>query len=137
MGKKKIVLDTNLYISALGWGGKPKEIINEVIEGKFELILSKNQLKEIKKVLNYPKFAFTKSQKQIFLKLLNQIATIIETKEKVKIVLDDPDDIIILEPVNEIDVDYIITGDNHLLKIKEFKGAKIIPASNFLNISNI
>ena len=93
MGKKKIVLDTNLYISALGWEGKPKEIINKVIEGKFELILSKKQLREIKRVLDYPKFDFTEGQKQRVLQLLCSIATIIETKEKIKIVLDDPDDI--------------------------------------------
>jgi len=132
MGKKKIILDTNLYISALGWGGKPKEIIDRVIKGDYELFLSKNQLKEIKKVLNYPKFEFTENQKQKFLQLLNQLAIIIETKEKVNAVLDDPNDAVILEPSNEIRIDYIITGDNHLLKLKEFKRAKIVTSSEFL-----
>lgn len=134
MGKKKIVLDTNQYISALGWEGNQKRIVDDVIEGKFELILSKKQLEEIKKVLDYSRLGFAEEQKQRFLQLLYKIATIIETKEEIRVVLDDPDDNIILEPANEMEIDYIITGDDHLLKLKEFKDAKIIVASDFLKL---
>ena len=132
MGKKKIVLDTNLYISALGWGGNPKAIIDKVIKGEFELILSGKQLEEITKVLDYPKFGFDSEQKQKFLQLLYEIVTIVEIKETLIGVSDDPDDNIILEPANEMKIDNIVTGDDDLLRIKEFKGAKIINASDFL-----
>ena len=48
MGKKRIVLDTNILISAFGWHGKPKEIFSKVLNKEFELIIiifaSKNNI---------------------------------------------------------------------------------------------
>ena len=46
MGKTKIVLDTNILISALGWEGKPKEVFRRVLSGEFELILAEKQMEE-------------------------------------------------------------------------------------------
>src|SRR3989344_6136415 len=120
MGKKKIILDTNILISALGWGGNPKSIFNKVIDGEFELILSYKQLNELLRVLNYPKFKFTDEQKDRFLLVLLEISTLVETKHKVDIIKEDPDDNLILEPSNEMEIDYIISGNDHLLKLKEF-----------------
>lgn len=133
MGKKKIVIDTNIYISSLGWGGNPKKIIDLAIKGEFEIIISKRQVDEIRTVLDYPKFGFTERQKQKFIEILLEIATIIETKE-IKGVSDDPKDNIILEAANEIKIDYIITGDDDLLRLKEYKGAAILNAVDFLSL---
>ena len=104
MGKKKIILDTNIYISALGWEGNPKKIFNKVIEGKYELIISLKQFNEITRVLDYQKFGFTEEQKGRFILLLNEIATIVKTKTNVNVVKDDPSDNIILEPAAEINI---------------------------------
>ena len=52
MGEKKIVLDTNILISALGWRGKPNEIFRKVINGELELIISKKQIEELKTILH-------------------------------------------------------------------------------------
>jgi len=133
MGKKKIILDTNILISALGWGGNPKSIFNKVIDGEFELILSYKQLNELLRVLNYPKFKFTDEQKDRFLLVLLEISTLVETKHKVDIIKEDPDDNLILEPSNEMEIDYIISGNDHLLKLKEFKNTKIVTAKEFLD----
>lgn len=133
MGKKKIILDTNILISALGWEGNPKIIFNKVIKRELELILSFKQLNEIKRVIEYPKFKFTEYQKQKFLSLLLEVSTLIETKTEVNIIKEDPDDNLILEPVNEIKIDYIISGNDHLLNLKKFKDAKIVSAKEFLD----
>ncbi len=132
MGKKKIVLDTNILISAFGWGGKPFEIVKGVVEGKYELILSLKQLEEFIKVLNYPKFDFTDEQKERFLLLIYRISTVIKTKTKLDGIVRDMKDDILLEPAKEMKIDYIITGDKDLLVLKEFDGAKIVTASQFL-----
>jgi len=121
MGKKKIILDTNILISALGWDGNPRTIFNKIIYREFELILSLKQFNELLRVLDYPKFKFTQEQKDRFLLILIGIITLIKTKFKVNIIKDDPDDNIILEPANEIKIDYIISGNDHLLNLKEFK----------------
>lgn len=46
MGKEKIVLDTKILISALGWNGKPKQIFNRIISGDDHLL----KLKEFNKI---------------------------------------------------------------------------------------
>ncbi len=70
MGKTKIVIDTNILISAIGWEGKPKEIFRRVLAGEFELILAEKQVEELKKVMNYPRLGFTEVQKTAFLEIL-------------------------------------------------------------------
>lgn len=131
MGKKKIVIDTNNLISALGWEGKSRELIRKVIDKEFELVISVKQMKELKRVMNYPKFNFTDDQKKKFLEIISEIARIIDTKLELNVV-DDPDDNMILECAIESEADYIISGDEHLKKLKTFKNIKIMSVSNFL-----
>lgn len=132
MGKKKIVLDTNILISAFGWDGKPREILRKVINQEFELILSQQQIIEIRRVLDYPKFTFENDQKTSFLTFLCAIAFIIDVPNTLRIIKEDPEDNIILETALIGNALYIITGDYHLLKLKEFRGTKIITAAEFL-----
>lgn len=132
MGKKKIILDTNILISALGWKGKPKQIFKQVLEKELELVISQKQLQELKRVMNYPKFSFTENQKTKFLSILLEIANIVETHDNLDIIKEDPDDNIILETAIENNADIIITGDQHLLKLQKFKNIKIITPAEFL-----
>ena len=136
MGKKKVVLGTNILISALGWEGNPRAIFKKAIDKEFELILSSKQLEELLRVLNYPKFKFTDEQKERFLSILLSMAALVKTKSEIDIIKEDPDDNIILEPANEMKISYIISGNEHLLKLKEFKDAKIVTAKKFLDIFN-
>lgn len=132
MGKKKIVLDTNILISAVGWKGKSKKIFSKILNKEYDLIISKEQLKELKRVLDYPKFKFTDEQKSKFLTIVSEVAEVIEIPNKISVIKEDPDDNIILETAVEGDVNIIISGDEHLLKLKEFKNIKIITCSEFL-----
>ena len=121
-------------ISALGWKGNPRVIFDRVIAGEFELILSYKQLDELLRVLNYPKFKFTDEQKDRFLSVLLEVATLVKTKSEIDVIKEDPSDNIILEPANEMRIDYIVSGNGHLLDVKEFKGAKIVTAKDFLDM---
>lgn len=97
MGEKKIVLDTNILISALGWEGKSKEIFRRVLDKEFELIMAEKQLEELKRVLDYPKFEFTEEQKSKFISIITELIILVKTSDKLNIVTDDPSDNIILE----------------------------------------
>lgn len=132
MGKEKIVVDTNVLISALGWEGNPKELFRRIINEEFELIISQKQLEEVKSVMNYPKFKFTEEQKSKFLTILLTIATVVETRGTIHVIKEDPDDDVILESSIRNNVQFIITGDGHLLKLKEYSGVKIITVAQFL-----
>ena len=67
---KKIVLDTNVLISAFGWKGPPREIFQKCISGELDLFVSPNLLLELKKVLSYPKFDFNSDEIDAFLSIV-------------------------------------------------------------------
>ena len=135
MGKKKVVLDTNILISALGWKGKPRLIFEKVLNGELELILSDKQLEEIINVLNYPKFNFNDDQKSKFINILLEVSTLIKLNKIVDIIKEDPDDNIILTSAISGNADFIISGDEHLLNLKKFKNIKILSANNFISLN--
>lgn len=128
---KKVVLDTNVLVSSLAWEGNPKRILEEIIKGNLELIISQKQFNELSRVLDYPKFGFTKEQKNRFKTLILKISTLIKTKSNLEIIKEDHDDNAILEAALEGKADFIITGDNHLLKLKKFKNIRIVNPSSF------
>ena len=131
MGKTKVVLDSNILISALGWKGKPRVIFEKCLHGELELITSPHQLDELIRVMNYPKFNFTEEQKLTFLGIITAIATVVEITGKREVIEKDPDDDIILETAVIGKADNIISGDPHLLSLKEFAKIKIITASKY------
>lgn len=134
MGKKKIVLDTNILISACGWEGKPKELFRKILNREYELIISREQIDEVKRVLNYPKFDFTEDQKSRFLVILVLISTIIQISKRLDIIKNDPEDNRILEIALESQADFIISGDAHLLELKSYETIQLITVSDFLSL---
>ena len=137
--KKRVVLDTNILISSvLIKFGNPRKIFEKFLNGEFILIESEEMLAEIRDVLFRPKFNYISLiEKENFIKNLLSLCNIVEPKQKIDIIKDDPDDNIILECALEGNADYIISGDEHLLGLKEFKGIKIISPKEFLNILTV
>ena len=86
------------------------------------------------RVMDYPKFNFTEEQKQTMLGIITAIATVVEIPRKLEVIKDDPDDDVILETAVVGDVDYVISGDPHLLKLGKFGVIKIITANKFLGV---
>ncbi|MAG47434.1 putative toxin-antitoxin system toxin component, PIN family [archaeon] len=132
MGKKRVVLDTNILISSMAWKGNPAKILEKVINRNIELFISPEQFKELERVLEYPKFNFSEEQKTRVKNLILKIAKVVYPMKKVDVIKDDSDDNMILECALSGNVDYIVTGDHHLLNLKEFKSIKIVTASEFL-----
>ncbi|MBN2459170.1 putative toxin-antitoxin system toxin component, PIN family [Candidatus Woesearchaeota archaeon] len=127
-----MVVDTNILISALGWKGKPRALMELVLEGELKLIISGKQLKELIRVMDYPKFSFTQEEKDRFLTLLLRIAALVETKANLCIIKEDPSDNMLLECAVENGVKLIISGDKHLRRLKKYKGIAIMSVGEFL-----
>ena len=134
--KKRVVIDTNVFISAiLIKFGNPRKIFEKLLNGEFILIESEELLAELRDVLIRPKFNFiTADEKEHFIKNLLSLCKIIEPKQKLDIIKNDPDDNVVLETAVQGNADYIISGDEHLLILKEFKGIKIISPKEFLDL---
>lgn len=135
----KVVLDTNLFVSAiLTSTGNPAKIFNLVKEGKIILISSFSILEEINKVLLYPHIkklhGFSQKEVEKQVKKLARIATFTAGNLKIEVIKDDPTDDKYLECALEGGADFIISGDRHLKDLKIFKGVRIISPAEFIEL---
>lgn len=132
----KITVDTNILISATFWYGDSFEIIDRAENKEFELVLSPAIVQEYEEVLEYEEIQEKISKKNLTMKQtvekIKAMSTLVNPSETVNEVIADPDDNAVLECGSEGNVKYIVTNDKHLLKLKEFKGIKIITPHNFL-----
>lgn len=129
----KAVLDTNVFISALFWKGAPYKIMQKGLSGQFIICSSVDILEEIKNKL-LGKFEFPADDTVNFIEIITINSQIIEPKIKLNVVKDDFSDNKILECAIAGNADYVVSGDKHLLNIKEYKGIKIFSPSEFLKI---
>ena len=114
----KVVLDTNIFISGIFWKGSSNRIITRWKEGKFTLVTSLEAVSEIIKVLKDFKIKLSDDMVKEWVDLIVRNSIIVEPKEKITIVKDDPKDNIFIETAVAGNVDYIVSQDNHLLKLK-------------------
>lgn len=131
-GKIRIVTDTNIYISAAGWKGREWLLIKACTDEIFELFISFEILYEIERVLNYPKFNFIeKIEKDWLFDVISETAHFVKPVRKLNITKTDLTDNKFLECAIEAKADFIISGDRHLLDLKEFQGIKILRTPDF------
>ncbi len=130
--KLKIVLDTNVYVSALLFSGIPDGILELVRESRLELLVSSSILLELGRILRN-KFKFPRREVLYALSEIRRIATVVAPKTKVNIVKDDDADNRILECAVDGQADYIITGDKkHLRPLSKYREIKILLPSEFI-----
>jgi len=134
---KKVTLDTNILISGTFWTGSSFKILDMIDKKMVESVSSKDILSEYDKIIKSEEIAEKIENRNLMMSKISQNvisnSRLVEPKEKLDIVKDDPNDNIILECANEGKVDFLITNDKHLLKIKEFEGIKIVTPEEFLN----
>ncbi len=135
----KIVLDTNVWLSGIFWKAQAYNLINYCINKKIEIIISKDILEEITRVASRED-KFTKYIKNLnedmesLVRTILSISRIIETKSHLDIVKADPKDNIILDAALDGKADFIVTYDNHLLNMIEFREIKIIKPEEFMTL---
>lgn len=130
----KAVFDTNIYISAIGFDGKPETLLRLAHHREFLLYITPTIVAEVSSVL-VRKFHQSNIMIKKSLIMINFIATQIFPKETVSIITVDPTDNIILECALACNADYIVTGDTkHILPLQKFHNAKIVTANEFLEI---
>jgi hypothetical protein len=135
----KIVLDTNILVSALiNPHGRPAQIIDYVFENKLRLFISPPIVEELERVLSYPELmkrhGLGREKLREFISELLSIMLLIQGEETIKVITEDPSDNKYLSCALNAKVDFIISGDVHLLKLGEYKGIQIVTAAQFLGI---
>jgi len=132
----KVVLDTNVLISALIRTGKPRTLITEMVKHGTQLILSRGILDEFAETVTDPKIRQYVGEEEAirFLRVISIIAKVAKVKSRFKVVKQDPSDDMILRTAYDGKADYIVSGDEHLLSLKEFRGIKILTIKEMLDL---
>ena len=132
----KITVDTNTLISATFWSGSSDKIISKAEIKEIELIISNDIIEEYGEVLDYEEIQDKIKDKKLEMKRtvgkIISMSKIVVPKEKLAIVKNDPDDNIILECAKAGNVDFIISNDKHLLKLKKFENIPILTPDEFV-----
>ena len=130
----RVVLDTNVIVSALLFGGYPERVFLSGLRGEIQLLTSRALLQELESVL-HKKFKLNMSLVKDAMDLLKTLAEIIETYSQLKVIADPDDDNRVLECAVDGHAEFIVTGDTkHILPLKEYKGIKILRPSEFAKI---
>jgi len=129
----KVTLDTNIIISGLGFGGKPREILHLILDDKIKAVTSPMLLAELEDVITKKFQKLTYSIEPVN-KQIKRKFKIVKPKIALFVVKDEPDNRV-LEAAIEGDCKYIVTGDKELLKLKSYQDVRIVTADQFLKLA--
>ena len=130
----RVVLDTNVLVSAVISQGKPRELFRMGISNVYIILTSDWMLRELVSVLRRPKFKTSEDEIRGIVSDLMQSSEIVQVQSSIDTIKEDPDDNHILATAIDGMSDYIVSGDKHLLELKQFKGIKIVSVDEMLKI---
>jgi putative PIN family toxin of toxin-antitoxin system len=130
----KLVLDANVFISAFYWGGNPQKIIDRIIEGIDKLYISNEILHEVAAVMTRPKFKSSSETIEKYTRAIEKIGQKVFIPGNIRGICRDKDDDDKIECGILGGADYIITGDDDLLALKNYQHIKIVTIREYLQI---
>lgn len=132
----RVVADTNIMVSGLLWRGRPRQILDAARDGVIELFTSAALLDELEEVLTREKFAALLEAANVTAHELvlgyAALATVIAVEEIGPVILADPDDDDdddVLACALAAQAEVIVSGDSHLLGVKQHHGVRILRAA--------
>ncbi|MDZ7752724.1 MAG: putative toxin-antitoxin system toxin component, PIN family [Gammaproteobacteria bacterium] len=128
----RLVLDTNIVISGLLWGGVPRRLLDQARDRRATLFTSSVLLDELADVLSRDKFATMLDSQGITPAFLMQrygmLARLV-TAPVIERTVRDPDDDAVIATAVAAQADAIVSGDDDLLVLKSFQGIPILTAA--------
>jgi putative PIN family toxin of toxin-antitoxin system len=127
----RVTADSNIYISALHFGGPPDDLLALARAGLIHLTISDDILDEVTRVLR-DKFGWSKQAIIVARELIGGFTEKVTPTQKTDVVREDPTDNRILECAQAGQSEYLVTRDKHLLRLKSFGRTKIVLTADFL-----
>ena len=129
----RAVLDTNVLIPGVIATGVPHELLVMGFEREYQIVVSVETLTEFREtLLNYPeRFHMSEHEVQQEVELVRYYSEFVDPNEDITAVEADPDDDKLLEAAVAGGVDYLVSGDGHLLDLNSFRGIDIVEPRTF------
>ncbi len=130
----RVTLDTNIYISALEFGGNPLRLLEMAIDGDIEVAASQPIIDEVLRVLR-DKFEWRAEELREAEALIGSLAHKVRPRQALDVVRRDPADNRVLECAVEAGSDLIVSGDKDLLRLKSFGNTRIVKAAELIEMA--
>lgn len=132
----RLVLDSNVWISAFLFGDKPAAIVNLAQEGGVRILMSTDLILEIGRALRYERLRRilerSKRSTETIVAQILVVTQLVETKSRKSWIIQDPADDIVLNCAVENSADYLISGDQHILRLRRIGGMEVLTPTEFL-----
>ena len=129
----RLVLDTNVVVAALLWSGSPNRLIELAAEDQIEFVTFADLLAELAGVLSRRKFAHKFAERQRsaaqVIAFYAELAKTVIPASIARTVMEDIDDDAVIACAIAASADLIVSGDHHLLDLKEHQGMRIVSAA--------
>lgn len=129
---KKIVCDTNTLLSGFLWRGKEFRLLSKIVEGRVVLFISPPLFQEFVRVLSYERIRPFVADAKAVVEKLKEMAVFVNPRDEVNAVKEDPADNKVLECALAAGADFVVSGDDHLLKLRSFKGIPLLTTKTAL-----
>lgn len=126
----RVTLDSNIYLSALVFGGKPMRLIELAVEGEIEVAISDPIIEEVRGNL-LKKFGWSDARAAEAIDTIAAFATHVIPTGVINAVPGDPDDNRILECAIAAGSEVIVSGDSDLLRLGSYSGIRILRVAEF------
>jgi len=134
----RLVLDTNVVLSALLWGGTPYRLLQLAVEGEAQLFTSPVLAAELREILARPHLAAKLTERattaDAVTALYLEFARALSPLSVPRVVPDDPDDDHVIACAVAARADVIVSGDKHLLKLREYQGIRIVTVAQAVKL---
>jgi uncharacterized protein len=136
MARNQAVTDTNTVVSGLLWRGAPRLVLDAARRGEVLLFTSPELLAELDDVLSRPKFTKRLEAAGVTVAELvtgcAALARVVRLGPIERVISEDPDDDVVLATAVAAQAEIIISGDRHLLTLRQYKGIAILSSVEML-----
>ena len=130
----RAVLDTNVIISALFWGGLPRRVVDLAISGGFQAVTSPELLWELEAVLAED-FEVPQDRVELAVRDMLSYAEVVVPVGEIEVAVRDRGDLRVIACAVAGRADYVITGDRDLLSLKQVAGVRFLTVRAFLEMA--
>jgi uncharacterized protein len=128
-----VTADTNIYISALIFAGLPRQFLLAAEDARLRLSISEAIRQELRRTLQ-AKFAWSADQVDEALLQLAGCTELVRPAETLDVIKEDPDDNRVLECAVAAGSRFIVSGDNDLLRLGQFRNIRIVKVADFMQL---
>ena len=128
----EIVLDTNVFISGVFFGGPPYQILNAWRNGKIDIVLSEEIFAEYQRVAKELSRQFKEVDISAVLDLITVNAKWVEAPQLPFTVSSDPDDDNFISCALASKTKIIVSGDKHIIAVSGYRNIEVIKPSAFI-----